>query len=64
MWIVGQVKDEGKPWEFQGVFDSEERAVAACRDSSYFVGAASLNEEHPHETTPGWLGAYYPLEGR
>jgi len=63
LWIVGQIKvvDGVGWWEFQGVFDDESKAAAACRDETYFIGPATLNEERPHETTPqGWVGAYYP----
>lgn len=59
LWIVGQHTGE-EAWEFQGVFDSEAKAIGACRDASYFVAPAALNETHSHESVP-WPGAYYPL---
>lgn len=48
--------------EFQGVFDSRERAEAACRDETYCVAQETLNQELPHETVvaPG----YYPKAER
>ena len=58
LWIVGQVKSHG--WEFQGVFLSKERAIAACRTDQYFIGPATINESLPHERRV-WEGAYYPL---
>lgn len=72
MWIVGQVTKRGwdfknncwdinAEWEFNGVFDSEEFAVKACRDENYFVMPAELNVSLPHETVDV-EGAYYPLE--
>lgn len=61
LWICGQIKcEEHKEWEFQGVFDAEEKAAAACRDAMYFILPVTLNESLPHETTP-IEGGYYPL---
>lgn len=48
-------------FEFVGVFDSEEKAVAACATPDYFIGPATLNEATPDKTTE-WPGAYYPRE--
>lgn len=45
--------------EFQGVFDSEEKAIAACRDSNYSIAPVTLNELLPHELV-SIDGAYYP----
>ena len=61
LWIVGQhLGVEENDWEFGGVFDSEQKAIEACRDDNYFIGPTSLNEPHPHETAE-WEGSYYPL---
>lgn len=57
-WIVGQ--HVGDTWDFQGVFATEDLAVAACTHPSYFVGPATLNEALPHETSD-WPGSYYPI---
>ena len=46
-------------WECGGVFDSEEKAVAACHDERYFVAPMILNEIAPQEKTD-FPGAYYP----
>lgn len=61
LWIVGQIR-EGAQWEFQGVFSTEERAVAACRTEDYFVARVGLDAELPHETSE-WTVAdsWYPL---
>lgn len=62
VWIVGQYKGtfEGHTaWEFSGVFNSEADAVAACRDTSYFVGPAEIGEATPDERE-SWPGCYYP----
>ena len=52
LWIVGQVFEGGIEWEFQGVFDDFAKAEAACRDGSYFICTATLNESLPHESVP------------
>lgn len=65
LWIVGQFlpKDGSlSAWEFQGIFDSEERAIKACINSNYFIGPAELNAEIQETTMTEWPGAYYPHE--
>ena len=61
-WIVGK-KTGTLPdqWEFQGVFDSELKAVAACQTASYFVAPAILNEVI-RDASEHWPGAYFPRE--
>lgn len=62
IFVVGQLfEEEGKQWEFQGVFSTKELAEAACRDWTYFVGSAVLDQELPHGTTEEWPGAYFPI---
>jgi hypothetical protein len=60
VWIVGRWTSDTKPWEVMGVYDSEEKAVAACKDCRYFVGPEELNVPAPDEPTP-WPGCYYPI---
>lgn len=63
LWICGKrlwVDDENG-WEFVGVFETEEKAVAACLTGMYFVGPTELDKAFPHETVL-WKGAYYPKE--
>lgn len=52
LWVVGQIKGKQSAgvWEFQGIFDSEAKAEAACRNPRYFMLPAMLNEEIPDET--------------
>lgn len=51
LFIVGQNLDyEAKLWELSGVFDSKEKAIAACRDENYWWAKVNLNEQFPHET--------------
>lgn len=64
VWIVGQRSDvvgETKQWTFGGVFSSRDKAIAACRDWTYFVGACTIDEAAPHEVSTDWLrDAHYP----
>jgi hypothetical protein len=61
IWVCGQLIGEwvgrGTAWEFQGVFSDESRADSACRDESYFIFPATLDEELPHD-------AYQPPRAR
>ena len=71
LWIVQQfvkgIWDERKQqwddsvFEFVGVFDTEEQAVAACRDHNYIVIPIMLNEQLPHERVE-MPGCYYPIK--
>ena len=57
VWLVFKWSETAT--EFQGVFDSKEKAVAACRDWQYCVCPAMLNESLPDERA-SWPGAFYP----
>jgi hypothetical protein len=64
LWICGRNIDkvtvgEVKNWDIHGVFSSEEKAVSACRDYSYFVGPVDLDEVLPEEVI-AWPDSYYP----
>ena len=61
VWIVGRNKGGGA-WDFRGVFCTEAAALRACRDQTYFVGPALMDEEIQNETQPEWPGAYCPGE--
>jgi len=55
LYVVGQNKGrsekEGKViWEFQGIFDDENKAIKACKLSNYFYFPIELNKELPDET--------------
>jgi len=61
LWICGQIfSEDGHTWDFQGVFSTEEKAKAACKNDSYFIGPVVLDEEISEETIE-WEGCYYPL---
>jgi len=59
LWVCGQVRNE--TWEIQGVFSSEFSALAACKNSNYFIGPVILNKAFPEEGVK-WEGCYYPIE--
>ena len=60
VWIVGKTIDEQMDrWQFQGVFDEENKAVEACVEDSFFVGPADLNSHLPTQPIE-WVGAWYP----
>lgn len=54
LWIVGKpTAVDNAPdgtWEFQGVFDSRDKAIAACTGPKHFLFPAVLNERLPEET--------------
>ena len=65
LWLVGQYR---KPdpvanvaWEFQGVFTTKEKAIAACRAKHYWIAPVELDQEWPDETMADFPGMYYPL---
>lgn len=60
LWIVGKSLGPANTWEFQGVFDSEAQALAACRDRMYFIAPAVLNRPLPAARTE-WAGLRWPV---
>lgn len=61
LWVVSKMHTYRTPdWTFQGVYDSEEKAIQACLTEDYFIGPVGLNEPIPHERM-AWPGAYFPL---
>jgi hypothetical protein len=63
LWLVGQYKSGkiGKiVWEFQGIFSTEKKAVAACRNFRYFVEKVTLDQECPDESVL-FPDGYYPI---
>lgn len=67
VWVVFQNVNEDPCkapvlTEFQGVFDSREAALAACRTDRYVIGRCRLNDPAPHETSTDWLqDVCYPI---
>ena len=58
LYLVGQYK-KNDTIDLQGVFSSEDNAVSACRDATYFVIPLLLDKSLPHDSYK-WNG-YYPL---
>ena len=65
VYVVGRVysgpdsETQRQWWSIVGVFDSAEKAEAACCDPCDFVGPILFNTELG-ENGGGWPGAYYP----
>ncbi len=64
LWICGQYRsgeEVGKViWVFQGVFSTKGKAIAACRNETYFIVPVELDDEIQDEMCE-WLGVEYPL---
>ena len=60
-WLVFKVTGlyAMRHWDFKGVFSTKERAIVACRDETYMIAPATLNESLPDGTFPEWEGSYY-----
>lgn len=64
LWVCGKLLDSPDAWEFQGVFSTEEKAIAARADRpDFFIGPAAMDEVAPDEPTP-WPGGYIPAARR
>lgn len=66
LWVCGKYleqRDNGAVWEMQGVFSSEEKAVAACLTEDFFIGPVELDKAMPEERIV-WYKAYYPKAKR
>lgn len=59
VWVVGQWREDGKPWEMIGVFTDKSRAIDACVEDSFFTGPQVLGEAAGADPVP-WVGCYYP----
>jgi hypothetical protein len=57
LWLVGQWAEP--QWHFQGVFDSKEKALAACVTDSFFAAPVTMNQSYPVGTV-SFEGAWYP----
>lgn len=52
VWIAADNKsDDGSVWELIGVFDSEDKANAACTKPNHCYWSAVMNERESDETT-------------
>jgi len=63
-WICGKYlgnAEKHATWMFEGIFDSEQKAIDACIEENHFIGSAILNESHANKEDMVWPGCYYPL---
>jgi len=58
VWLVGLYKTKSK-MKYMGIFSTEEKAVAACKDFRYWVSGFTIDEELPYESIPS--NGYYPI---
>jgi hypothetical protein len=62
LWGMGTyIGPSSDQWTLGGIFDSEEKAIKACKTHRDFIGPINLNEEQPSENEE-WPNAYYPLQ--
>lgn len=61
LYLVGRIVSLNKPehWAFEGIFDSAERAEAACLDICWFVAPVVVGQIPPKGTEP-FPGAWFP----
>lgn len=61
-WLVFQYREHG-PQDFQGLFSSKEKAIAACKLPTFCVcGPEILDRELPEDSGP-FAKCWYPLNG-
>ena len=58
IWLVGMYKTKSK-MEYIGIFSTEEKAIAVCKDFRYWICKFILDEELPYEPIPS--NGYYPI---
>lgn len=68
LYVVGQFRlhlPVGDVWDLQGVFSDRDKAVAACRNETYFLFPVELDAEAPDEPVvpPGLEYPLTPTEG-
>jgi hypothetical protein len=62
VWLVGRyLNDYNDEIEYMGVFSSREKAVAACKRPSDWIGPFELDEVLPDELAEEWPGLELPL---
>ena len=61
IWICGRMDPALQcGWEVVGAYDSEQKAIDACKDATFFIGPQVMNQTNPEAPT-SWPGCYYPL---
>lgn len=62
VYVVGSLTKEtpeGNIWCIEGVYSTEQLAVATCKDKNWFVGPVEMDKPLP-EGLNDWPGCYYP----
>lgn len=62
-WLVLRVSKRNNGTvsiDIVGLFSTEEKAIAACKDVNYLIGPLVQDVEIVDEVD-NWLGSYYPL---
>lgn len=60
LWVVGQLLENDKhSWQVVGIFDSKEKADAACVTTDHFFGPLELNK-NVGEPVVDWPDSVYP----
>ena len=49
--LVGKWNKAGSVWEFQGIFETREEAVKACKTSKYFIYPVKVGESLPEKAS-------------
>lgn len=52
VWIAGRWMPDDQPWEVLGIFDSEDKADAACKTTNEWIAPVEINALAPDEPTP------------
>lgn len=66
LWLCGQYRSGDFPninWDFQGIFSSKKKAIAACRNENYFIASIELDKELPDESV-AMPSEYYPFKSK
>ena len=62
VWITGTINPENyKEWLTQGIFETKEQALAACRTENDFIGSMPFNIAAPSTEPEVFDEAEYPL---
>ena len=56
--VVKVLSDDGKNWEIQGVFSTEQKGIEACYKDNHCLFELNMDELLPDETIEA--GGWYP----
>jgi hypothetical protein len=58
--VVNALSEKGTPFEVEGIFSTEEKAVEACTKDTNCLYEMRLDEKIPEDAKPEDHYAYYP----